>query len=253
MPTPQTHAPRLPVGRSPMRAWLIAVILVAALIVVGVWLAFDRGSSGPTWPAGAAGKLGPFQRYTFAGGAAAQIVSPGRFTVLLPVDWSEAVGAIHTKWYWEKPGQGTMVPSGPEAVDAWHRVVIGWSVSTDLAAKGTTLADIRRRYAFQGSRRIWGPETPVERQVEETYLTLPMGKVWRQSLFTDPQGRQWVSSREPTYTRRYWLDRGVVRERSTGAEKQLFSIFTVECGTEAVCRAHTRLLDAIMRSIRFSP
>jgi len=86
-------------------------------------------------------------------------------------------------------------------------------------------------------------------RVGDTFLNLPVGKVWRQTLeVVPPKARGGWAARK--YWRTYWLDRGVVRDAKTGTEKQFIAVFTVRCRYDQ-CATHNGQLAAIMRSIRF--
>lgn len=190
-----------------------------------------------------AGAAPPFKRYALPAAASSQVASPGKLTVLLPAEWR-----VSTVWTWQKTKQGAR-GSSPYADDPVHAVQ--WWVDATLEKKGTTLADLRRRSTFHGSSHFSGPQSPVVRQVGDTYLTLPVGKVWRQTVLWVPLKADggWAAR---WYTRSYLLDRGVAREARTGAEKELFSEFFVRCGPDA-CRTHNSQLAAIIGSIRFVP
>lgn len=111
------------------------------------------------------------------------------------------------------------------------------------------LADIRRQHALHGSTRWWGPG--LLRQVGDRCLSLPIGKVWVQTvLITPPQGEKLYGPNKPRYLRNYVLNRGTTRKVATGAVKQHFTAFQVML-THTRYRARNAQIAAIMRSIRF--
>lgn len=96
---------------------------------------------------------------------------------------------------------------------------------------------------------VWGKGTPLRVYVGDSYLTLPMGKVWRYTMaLVPPKGKTDIKL---FYERDYVLDRGIVTT-TDGAEKHLFEGFTVICSSQ-FCKAHNAQLAAIMRSIRITP
>lgn len=138
----------------------------------------------------------------------------------------------------------------PFADDRVHTTV-HWSVSDNLVEKGTTLADLLRNTGqiFRGWVDV-GWATKV-RTAGSTYLTLPVGRVWRVTQLVHPNKERggWAAR---FYVRQYWLDRGVARKATTGEEKEVFLIFTVSCGIDE-CKSHNGQFAAIMRSIRLKP
>lgn len=140
-----------------------------------------------------AGASSPFKRYTLSGAPLGEIVSPGTLTVLFPSEWR-----VKTKW--QRAGVS------PFADDRVHTTV-HWSVSDNLVEKGTTLADLLRNTGqiFRGWVDV-GWATKV-RTAGSTYLTLPVGRVWRVTQLVHPNKERggWAAR---FYVRQYWLDRG---------------------------------------------
>ncbi len=198
-----------------VRTRAVWVVAVAALVVATVAAAAE-----------------PTKRYTIRAAAPWTVVSPEKLVVSLPAGWQVAPTWMRGK-------------TRPSAADPVHTGVKWW-LSAFREEKGTTLAAIRHREAFRGWRDVWGEGTPLTLQVGDTYLRLPVGKVWRQSLLFVPPDKNWA---ERYYWRSYWVDRGVVRDAVKGDEKQLFLAFVVSC-TPSECRTHNGQLAAIMRSIR---
>jgi len=188
--------------------------------------------------ASTAGASAPFKRYTLAVGATTQIVTPVKLTVLLPTAWKVA-------------------PPDPVARDLASKA-LSWSASVRLEQKGTTLADLRRheitdfpRPEINGWRDIWGWEAGRYRVVGDTYVTLKIGKAWRETLLVVPGTKStgWAARR---YMRTYLVHRGVAHDALTGVEKELFISFDAAC-TPAECPAANPQFATIMRSIRFIP
>jgi hypothetical protein len=215
------------------RAFLaVGIVVAASLLVVSV-----------------AGASEPFKRYTLPAGVDHLITWHGKLTVLLPAGWKV------------KPGD-------PSAADPVHKSV-AWRVYAQPEEKGTTLADLRarqlgefRRFTIHGWRDLWGWENGRYRVVGDTYLTLPIGKVWRQTTLVVPGKKLGGSTLIPSkkgggwaarsYRRTYLVHRGVTTDAATGVEKELFIAFWISCGP-AECQTHNAQFATIMRSIRFIP
>jgi len=181
-----------------------------------------------------------WRRHTFPAGPASRIVSPGRMTVEVPSGWRVSPNVWIYRWTGNR-----LTERIPTAEDRVH-VGVRWSADVKLRTKGTTLAQIRAGESFAGWRTRWGVKS---RQVGDTYLTLPLGKVWRQTLLFVPG--MYSDSLARSYARFYWLDRGVAYSATTGDEYQLFELFTVTCSADQ-CRTDNGQLAAIMRSIRIT-
>jgi hypothetical protein len=184
-----------------------------------------------------AGASSPFKRYTLPAAPLGQVASPGTLTVLFPSEWR-----VSTKWQWGK--------ASPSADDPVHTTV-HWSVEAQLVEKDTTLADLLHNtpHVWRGWVDVgWGTKV---RTAGNTYLTLPIGKVWRLTQLIHPNKERggWAAR---FYLRQYWLDRGVARKTTTGEEKELFLIFTTSCGIDE-CRIHNGQLATIMRSLQLTP
>lgn len=140
---------------------------------------------------------------------------------------------------------------------------VAWRASDRWEKTGTTLADIRAqalsefdpRFAVHGWRDMWGWENGRFRLVGDTYMTLPVGRAWRETLLLVPSKKKggWAAR---TYVREYTLDRGVIRNTTSGIAQHAFAFFTVWCGytpshTVNECLSHNGQLARVMRSIRF--
>lgn len=157
--------------------------------------------------------------------------TPGTLVVLLPAAWR-----LRTYDY------------GTWARDPLHRTV-RWSVGSRFEPVAQTLGGIRRHQVawFGHARDIWGPNTGTAQQVGDSFLNLPIGKVWRQTLeIIPPAGNGGWAAR--SYARTYWLDRGIVR--AYGIERHLYLTLYATCGHRQ-CAAHNGQLATIMASIRF--
>ena len=199
-----------------MRSTLICASAVAIVLV---------------FAAAAAGSNPGFKRYTFPAAPPAAVAPTGGMTVLLPAEWK-----VKTAW-----GDTALRGPSPSAVDPIHTTVHWW-VDAWLAPAGTTLDEMRQQMLGWTGRPVWGKGTPINRLVGDTYLTLPIGKVWR--LTTSP-GNGYV-------TRIYVIDRGVVLQRHGGSRQELFTQFWVNCRGRQ-CQAHNEQLSTVMRSIRITP
>jgi hypothetical protein len=140
---------------------------------------------------------------------------------------------------------------------------VNLSLDTWLAPRGTTLDDIRSRDSFRGTRKWpWAPSAiTTMRQLGDTFVALPVGKVWRQSVLLTG------TTSERSVMRMYWLHQGVARETATGAQEELFTRFTFHCARHYPtglgnpppepptdqCRTHNGQLAAIMQSLRLTP
>lgn len=181
-----------------------------------------------------------WKRYTFPAAPPDKVVSPGMMTVQFPVAWR-----VKTTW-------GTLdAPNG--APNAYYgRSWSGpswWANPSFLEETSTTISDIRDRMLGWAGTHMWGEGTPLKVYVGDSYVTLPMGKVWRLTLALVPQKGQ--TKFKLSYQRDYVLDRGVVMT-TAGVAKRLFVVFTVTCSAQ-VCKTHNGELAAIMRSIRITP
>jgi hypothetical protein len=136
------------------------------------------------------------------------------------------------------------------AVDPVHTTV-RWSVAASVDPKGTTLADVRQYMLRWSGTRVWGKGTPMKQKVGDTYLTLPMGKVWRYTLALIP-AKSAGAEATLSYWRIYVLDRSSVLPTSSGAEKEFFYRFSASCRIDE-CRTHNSQLATIMRSLRLTP
>jgi hypothetical protein len=189
--------------------------------------------------ASVAAALEPVKHYTFPAGAAGQISTPGTLSVLLPSGWH-----VTTRWPDEGAIQRYVSPGGEDLVHG-----AAWGIATWLAPKGCTLADIRRQHTIHGTRPYFGPQ--LLRQVGDRYLTLPIGKVWVQTvLVTARKGEKLYGPNKPWYLRNYVINRGTTRELATGTIKQHFIAFQVTL-THTQYATHNAQITAIMRSIRF--
>jgi len=174
-----------------------------------------------------AGASSSFKRYTMPAAPPLKVASPGTLTMLFPSDWQ-----VKTTW-------------APSANDPMHGTSVWWSVSADLEPSGTTLADIRAHASYSGCRDVWGYENPGRRrQIGDTYLTLPVGTMWRQTerVYAD-KGQ--CDSAAQGYLRQYTLDRKAMTDNG----RKVFLVFTIYCGINE-CQAHNGQLAAIMHSIR---
>jgi hypothetical protein len=182
-----------------------------------------------------AGASSPVKQYTYLAAPRWQVASPGKLGVKLPAEWR-----VSTKW------------PDPAASDPVHTTV-HWIVGSRLAKKGTTLADVRSSMSQAHPGWVedgWLPGGRA-RTAGSTYLALPIGKVLRQTALVVPAEADggWAAR---SYTRYYFLDRGVVRQATTGEEREFFSTFTVYCRFDE-CQTHNGQFAAIMRSLRLTP
>jgi hypothetical protein len=182
-----------------------------------------------------AGASAPVKQYTYLAAPKWQVASPGTLSVKLPAEWR-----VSTKW------------PDPAASDPVHTTV-HWIVGSQLNKKGTTLADLRRSMFPAHPGWVgdgWNPGGRA-RTAGSTYLALPIGKLLRQTALLVPAEANggWAAR---SYTRYYFLDRGVVRQATTGEEREFFSTFTVWCRVDE-CQTHNGQFAAIMQSLRLTP
>lgn len=183
-------------------------------------------------------------------------ISSGKFTAQVPAEWRVHARTVFTRRWFASPMYSY------DATDPVHTSV-RWGASDRLEKTGTTLADMRAqavsgfasRYAVHGWMDMWGWENGRFRLVGDTYVTLPIGKAWRETTLVVPSTKKggWAAR---TYVRQYTLDRGVIRNATSGITQQAFTVFGVWCGytpSRSVneCRSHDDQLAKVMRSIRF--
>lgn len=209
-----------------MRLLGVAAALVALLVVTAA--AAEAGSGG--------------KRYTFAAAQPTQLSPTGTLTVVVPSEWR-----VHTSWALTRIGD--RVSGGPPyALDPVHKSV-GWTLESVLMKPGTTLAEMRHTMLRWSGTPIWGKGSGIRVMVGDTYLRMPLGKVWRYTLkLIPPKGL----GQRVSYVRYYVLDRGIARALPSHIEKQLFTRFTVVC-VPPECGSHNDQLAALMRSIRITP
>jgi len=173
-----------------------------------------------------------WRQYVFEAAPPSRVVAPGTMTVRFPVEWRVSFG--------------TGTPS------AYYRSYkdVQWWADAALEARSATISSVRSGMLGYAGRSMWGEKTPMMLYVGDSYLTLPMGKVWRLTLALVPAKGE-TDFGGLHYWRQYVLDRGVVTT-TQGAEKHLFNVFNVECSAE-LCKTHNGQLAAIMRSIRITP
>ena len=181
-------------------------------------------------------------RYTFPAAPPDKVVAPGTMTVKFPEGWH-----VTTTWKtatasnrWRGSWPNAYYLSGRDAM---------WWPGLDLVNPSTTISDIRAGLLGWMGNQVWGKGTPLRVYVGDSYLTLPVGKVWRLTQALVPVKGE--TDYTLHYERDYVLDRGIVTT-TTGTQKHLFEQFTVICSAE-FCKAHNGQLAAVMRSIRITP
>ena len=197
----------------------------------------------------AAGSSPGFKERAFA-------ISSGKFTAQVPAEWRVHARRVFTRRWFPAPQYSY------DASDPVHTTV-QWGAGDRWEKSGTTLADMRAqalsefasRYAVHGWRDMWGWEHGRFRLVGDTYVTLPAGRVWRETTLVVPSAKKggWAAR---WYVRQYILDRGVIRNATSGITQQAFMVFGVWCGyarSHSVneCLSHNGQLAKVMRSIRF--
>lgn len=171
-----------------------------------------------------------WKRYTFLE-PPRQLASPAKITAQFPSGW--AVDTAKTR---------------ATAGASRSATAVDWTVSGQLDERDTTLSNIRKGMLGRVGRTVWGEGTPIYAYVDDAYVTLPMGKVWRLTLALVPR---WGDKFPLWYEREYVLDRGIAKN-TAGTPKHLFLTFQVMCAAQG-CRNHNGQLTAIMRSIRITP
>jgi hypothetical protein len=235
----RTMSAKIPIAHGFAIASLGGGVLAGVVLVLTVALG-----------AGAASGASPeFKQHAFA-------ISSGKFTAQVPAEWRVHARDVFTRRWFAAP----VYSYG--AKDPVHKSV-AWSASDRLEKTGTTLADIRTqalstfdpRFSRDGWRDMWGWENGRFRVVGDTYLTLPIGRAWRQTLLIVPSEKQggWAARR---YVREYTLDRGVIRNMTSGIAQQAFMTFWLQCGYNPEnqideCLSHNGQLAKLMRSITF--
>ena len=175
-------------------------------------------------------------RYTFPAAPPNKVVAPGTMTVRFPAGW-------HVRSTWQTPGGST-----PNASNGSGREAVWW-VGASLENPTDTISDFRAAMLGLPGSQVWGEGTPMRVYVGDSYLTLPIGKVWRLTMALAPVKGE--TNYTLHYERDYVLDGGLVTTWA-GGKKHLFEQFTIICSAE-FCNAHNSQLAAIMGSIRITP
>lgn len=231
-------------AKIPFAAHRLAIPALSSGVLAGVVLVLTIALG-----AGSASGASPeFKQHAFA-------VSSGKFTAQVPAEWRVHARDVFTRRWFAAPVYSYL------AKDPVHKSV-AWAASDRLEKTGTTLADIRAqtlsefdpRFSRHGWRDMWGWENGRMRLVGDTYLTLPIGNAWRQTLLIVPSEKQggWAARR---YVREYTLDRGVIRNTTSGITQQAFMTFWMQCGYTPKnqineCPSHNGQLAKVMRSIK---